>query len=426
MRLFAPVAAWAALCALVACAEPKAAAAGADAAVAETAADAAKAAADSGAETVAAETAGSGDADAATQPDAAADSVADSAAPAEKPLQPLSALDEGKVYKMAPGGQTTCALGGEFAFFVRKGKANKVVVDFQGGGACWNAATCAIGDAICTQTIDMFEAAALGGYAKGIYDAKNPKNPFSDWTYVMVPYCSCDIHWGDADATYGEGKAAFTVHHRGAVNVGAVLKWLYANVAKPERVFVTGCSAGSYGSLLWSAHLMHHYEGTPVVQMGDSGAGIITASFLADSFPQWNAVKQLPNWVPAFDPKVFDLKNTTLGDLYHQLGAANPTQRLSQYNTAYDENQTFYFKAMGGSDEVEWNKQMTASIGKIVANTPNFRHFTMDGEKHCILPFDEFYSYEVGGTKFVDWMTDLALGKDVQNVTCGANCKKKL
>src|ERR1041384_7604860 len=59
--------------------------------------------------------------------------------------------------EIAPGGATTCALGGPYAFWVRPGTVNRLVIDFQGGGACWDALTCGLAagnDAICTQTVD--------------------------------------------------------------------------------------------------------------------------------------------------------------------------------------------------------------------------------------------------------------------------------
>jgi hypothetical protein len=40
-----------------------------------------------------------------------------------------------------PGG--VCSDGSPYRFYVSPGDPKKVVLDFQGGGACWDAATCA-------------------------------------------------------------------------------------------------------------------------------------------------------------------------------------------------------------------------------------------------------------------------------------------
>ena len=362
----------------------------------------------------------SNDADAASA-DAISAAVDGLASDATATLPTLAELQVGELLEIFPGGDTTCALGGKFGFFVRKGKSNKLLLDFQGGGACWNALTCQIGNAICTQDISETEAAVAAGYHEGIYDHANPKNPFADWTHVIIPYCTCDIHWGDAVATYGEGKSAVTIHHKGAVNTQAVLDWVYANMAQPERIFVTGCSAGAYGSIVWSAFVAQHYPGVPVAQLGDSGAGIITPSFLADSFPSWNAAKHLPSFVPGLSAAQLDLPKMVLGDVYHHIASHFPQFTFSQYNTAFDENQTFYFQAMGGSDAKAWNQQMLAAIAKIHSDTPNFRSFVAPGELHCIEPFPQFYQVHVGEQTLVDWVAGLANGTSVTDVACSGD-----
>ena len=50
---------------------------------------------------------------------------------------------------ITPGGQTGCGRGAEFRFQFRPGPASGLVIDFQGGGACWDAATCAVSVLCC-------------------------------------------------------------------------------------------------------------------------------------------------------------------------------------------------------------------------------------------------------------------------------------
>ena len=67
--------------------------------------------------------------------------------------------------------------------------------------------------------------------------------------------------------------------HRGGVNAKAAISWLYSQLPNPDIVFVTGCSAGAYGSLVWSAHLAAMYPAsTRIVQMADSGVGVISST----------------------------------------------------------------------------------------------------------------------------------------------------
>ena len=50
-------------------------------------------------------------------------------------------------------------------------------------------------------------------------------------------------------------KGCLKIHHRGAVNAGAATQWVAENFPEAETVLVTGCSAGSYGSVFWASKL---------------------------------------------------------------------------------------------------------------------------------------------------------------------------
>ncbi len=122
-----------------------------------------------------------------------------------------------------PGANTMCARGQPWEFFVRPGKVNKVIVEFQGGGACWDYLSCTPGAHIFVDHMRIPPAMSDESVATGLLDHSDPRNPFRDWTHVYVPYCTGDVHWGDADHEYKFMSTAYTVHHHGADNVKAVL-----------------------------------------------------------------------------------------------------------------------------------------------------------------------------------------------------------
>ena len=315
---------------------------------------------------------------------------------------------------------TVCSRGTTYGFGVWKGSANKVVIDFEGGGACWTHTSCSVAGAIFKEDVDKSFQRAKSGYALGIYDKKNTKNPFKDWHHVFVPYCSGDIHWGDTKTTYKDkdGKNAFSIEHRGAVNSGYVMDWVYKNFPAPEKIFVTGCSAGSYGSIMWAGRMAHKYPKAKIYQFGDSGAGVITKSFIKDSFPQWNALPAAPDWIPALDPKKVDLMSKDLAYIYASVANFYQGQRFSQYNTVLDSTQVTYFQFMGGGTAAQWSEQMVQSVDSIIKAAPTFRAFMPDGKKHCIIPYAELYTYEVNGVKLIDWLTDWVNDKAVSNQRC--------
>ena len=107
-----------------------------------------------------------------------------------------------------------------------------------------------------------------------------------------------------------------------------------------------------------------------------------------------------------------------LGDLYASLINHYPQHKFSQYNTAFDENQVFFFQAMGGGDANEWSQKMHTSIAGIKDQAANFSSFIPSGEQHCILLYDNFYTVNVDGKRLVDWLDDIVNDKPVEDLAC--------
>jgi len=326
-------------------------------------------------------------------------------------------LDDGW-NEIDPGGDTRCARGTDFSFFVRPGTTNKLVVEFIGGGACWNAETCGYAGALFADDMDWMRDLMDEPEYPGIYDHENADNPVNDWYHVLVPYCTGDIHWGDSTTTYGEGADEVTIEHKGAVNAQAVLEWVGENFSAPEDVLMTGCSAGAYGSIMWTPHVVQRYPDARVVQLGDSGAGVITEDFFRDSFPSWNPDTAFPSWIPELDPAQVDYYGLGLPDLYARIGAYYPQISLAQFNTVLDWNQSLYFEAMGGGDEYDWSDAMRESVALTESMTPNFRHFMADGDQHCVIPDPSFFTMSADGVMLVDWLDQRIAGEAVDSVLC--------
>jgi hypothetical protein len=323
--------------------------------------------------------------------------------------------------EVSPGGDTTCSRGQDWGFFFRPGTVNKLVIEFQGGGACWNYPTCSFADAIFKDNIDDVRDAVAQGARQGIYDHTNADNPFAGWNHLFVPYCTGDIHWGRSVVEYStdDGRESFELNHQGAVNAEVALRWVKDNVPLPESIFLGGCSAGAYGSIGWAPYVMRDFPNSKVVQVGDCGAGIITDNFLQDSFPVWNALQTLPHWIDELDPARRDFSTMELKDLYSEVGNFYGDQTVGQYNTVFDENQVFYYNTMGGQGGAEtWSLKMRDQIHRIEQETDNFRYFIAPGEQHCIFPRDRFYEVESGGVRLVDWLRQMVNSDRPDSVAC--------
>lgn len=223
----------------------------------------------------------------------------------------ISSLEHDQFYKICPGklthlngtdvklGQPRCGDGTNFSFLVArppKNKCNgpqKVLIELSGGGACWDALTCAmqkmwltfpqewLGSVVgssCTGW-SMMGNTMLCGKTLGDTD-------FSEYTTVLIPYCTQDVHMGDEPGTdYG-------VRHVGAHNLYRTLNWVFDNFPDPSHIFITGCSAGATPFPVVYDIINSHYMsiGREVLINGiaDSPVFITPSYFLENGIQHWN------------------------------------------------------------------------------------------------------------------------------------------
>lgn len=321
---------------------------------------------------------------------------------------------------LRPGGDTVCAQGTEFVFFARHGAADKLLVYLQGGGACWNLDTCD------PQGDPTYKMAAGEGdnpeFRGGIFDLDDPENPLADYTMVMVPYCTGDVHIGDRQSSYEDPDTGrvVTVEHRGWSNAGAVLDWTFANVEAPREVVVAGTSAGSIPSPLYGQIVAARYPEARVTALGDaSGAYRREATSDAPTFETWGtlaALHDVPGYAAAGD------EDMSFSGFYITAAQQRPNLRLRQYDAANDEVQGF-FLSQAGTDRPDVHGLLQAERAVIRQSVPGFRAFTAGGPTHGILTDSRFYTYEVDGRRFRDWFADAIGPGEVEDVDC-ADCAR--
>jgi len=312
--------------------------------------------------------------------------------------------------RIEPGGDTRCAHDTPFAFWVRPGTSNNLLVYYRGGGSCWDAKSCRFGsefyyDTVSTSSIPDFPLL-------GIFDLENPENPFKDYYMVMIPICTGDIHWGNKTAEYATADGLeFTIEHRGFINASAARDWVFANFTAPESIFVAGCSAGGVGSIFHVPHFIHQYPGSRVTQLSDSSAVVLPERPNFEAF--FAAHKNFPNWIPElqqFKPGTFEIS-----DFYIAVAAHYPEYVFSQFNATEDRQQLKLYIDLGGT-MVDFYGEVEKSLTNIHQAAPNFRSFTMKGFGHCMLGKPGFYNLDAGGVRIRDWVANLASTGTVSSV----------
>ena len=323
---------------------------------------------------------------------------------------------------LCKGTPLSCSPGDtKFYFCVKGGTANNLLIFFNGGGACWDSMNCLY---IPTYSKEINTTVEGLNQADGIFDMNHSANPFKDWSFVFIPYCTGDMHWGSNDKAYPDnlnlyGGEPFTIHHRGFDNFLVVLKWMTGNFKKPDNIFVTGSSAGSYGAILGFPYIQKVYPSSKVNMLGDAGSGVISEDFKTESINNWGFQSNLPVWISGFDRPFSEY---TIADMYKMMADYYSDSNLAQYTTAWDSVQTFFYNIMLNIDEpakwfqldsveCDWHHQMIDSFND-AAEATNYRYYIGEGSDHTLLGSDKFYKEESAGVPFVEWVNSMIGNQD--------------
>ena len=176
---------------------------------------------------------------------------------------------------------------------------NRVLLFLAGGGACWDATTCLV-----LQTAANFHTGYgagnfnndVAGLGAGFFDRASTGNPFRDYSYVFVPYCTGDVHAGDNVVSY----SGQTRRHVGYANIGAYLERLVPTFRSAGRVVLAGASAGGFGATLNWERVQRAFGNVRVDMIDDSGT-LMPASIVPPSNPNellrasaWNLAATIP------------------------------------------------------------------------------------------------------------------------------------
>lgn len=267
---------------------------------------------------------------------------------------------------------TVCGNAGEAGFVVNPSPTSKgLLIYFSGGGACFSQSDCT--------------ASLLGGFSdnqgvalasgRALFDRTDAANPFADWDFVFVPYCTGDFHAGDNVPSYG-------VRHRGYSNMVAHLETIVPTFCDADHVVVTGTSAGGYGALLNYAHIHAHYDNIPVDLVSDSGP-FLTPAYMSLSFQDlledsWQFRQHFPSSCQGCDGGGHAL--------YTHLAERWPEDRLSVITNTRDPTIQSRLEPYTPLDDLDaYEEGLDVLADDVLGPLANFRVFYRDAEGHVLL-----------------------------------------
>lgn len=299
--------------------------------------------------------------------------------------------------------------------------SKKVVLYMRGAAACWDGQSCTINEDLLAadhltkeEAMDWLKDAGQWS----IFNRVAEKNPFKDYNFVWIPYCSGDVFAGDNDNGY-KGRA-----HHGYKNVAAYLPRLAATFADATDVVLTGMSAGGYGASYNFPQVQRAFSKVKVTMISDSApifGNTYTPPCLAQKWNDtWGMDKTIPlegTFTIGFD-RVSGAPGNGLYDLMQAMLEKYPENKFALITSRGDLTMR-YFHGIGHSANCGLPYILSAGffedglreIRSVTA--PNFSTYYGPGTSHVYF-YDDAPIYEtvVDGITLVDWIAKVVTTKD--------------
>lgn len=310
---------------------------------------------------------------------------------------------------MAPD-DCMCGDGSPFNLFVREASPTKVLFFFEGGGACFSAESC-------DPTSQTYKRSAgtaddLAERSSGIFDISNPANPFADYSIVYVPYCTGDVHIGNATTDYGDGVV---VQHKGFVNGNAALATMVERFPDAAEIVVAGESAGSVPTPLYAGLTADEYPEARITVLADgSGAYPDVPAINAVIGGAWGTINAVPEW-PVNEGVTAE--TWSFPGLFVKAGTHAPNITFARHDYAFDRTQVF-FAGLAGIPADDLVSLIDQNEAQIEAGGVTLYSYITPGDDHTVLGGNAFYTQTVNGVLLVDWVTALVTGEPIADVHC--------
>jgi len=291
-------------------------------------------------------------------------------------------------------------------------RSSNLLLFMMGGGACYDAQTCQPAPPA------QPKAAHLGGYAASefnqdvmfalgagtLFDRSAAENPFRDWSFVFIPYCTGDFHSGSRTSATSYG-----VWHVGFSNMAAYLNRLAPTFCnRVQRIVLAGSSAGGWGTLFNYAQVEAAFGGRRVDLVDDSGPAMTPQymSLQSTMMAAWGSAQNLP-------PGCTGCASGWQG-LFPYLGSTYPSHHFALVSSYWDQVIGPFF---GLNTPQAMQRGLNDLADNVVVPLANWRVYFIASNQHVWLgpAFISTSSAGVPLTTFIDQeITDSAAWSNVR------------
>ena len=319
--------------------------------------------------------------------------------------------------------------GSEYYIYVKLGDPDKLCIFFSGGGVAWNEYTAArpvTGGKVAAGQPNYYwnnlrPFTQIMNINVGITDIVSEKNPFRDWSFVVITYATGDFHVGNNDYPYkAEDGSDEVLHFHGYVNFlqsMAVAKDLFPS---PKQILIAGNSAGAFAVPALAGEIADNYydKVRNITLFSDSGQ-LLYKNWRKTAKNIWQCKESI--WKP------IHTGNITL-DWYKDLYEKNGERFRYLYSSSvrdyllsayYNDiiNKRYVSDSLVQEEYYRQLKEMVAELKKL---TPHFGIFlnewkipliTMGGTVHTSVREPHFTLFSQNGITMAKWLKDATDGK---------------
>jgi hypothetical protein len=254
---------------------------------------------------------------------------------------------------------------------------SNLLVYLNGGGACWDAFTCLV---VKSATLGPYTSTQFSKDIAGIgatVDRADSLNPFKDWSFVFVPYCTGDVHAGNNVATYLSGGQSVPFHHQGHANFMAYLARVAPTFPAPGKVMIVGDSAGGAGATVSYASARAYWPNATMYLINDS-----LPFYPPSQTPKATMTSELANWgiQPLLDEVCQGTCTSDFSQVYAALHQRFPSDRMAYLGYEQDQTMSAYYETLPQVFQLYLNQLSTNAL-----HPSHFQTYLLDGANHTML-----------------------------------------
>ncbi|MFO0550488.1 MAG: pectin acetylesterase-family hydrolase [Polyangiaceae bacterium] len=307
---------------------------------------------------------------------------------------------------------TQCMTGSTTGIGVNFTSTSKDVVIFlEGGNACFNLVSCSATAHKNGYSGDIFASEQPYNDYADYFDRTKATNPWKDYNYVYVPYCTGDVHAGDA---HDVDVAGIVRQFQGFRNMGEFLKRIVATFPDAEHVVLSGFSAGGFGAAYNYDQVAQAFGPNVDVTLIDDSGPPMASDFVAPCLQKhlydlWG----LGNTLPAGCTDCNNVDGTFTEEFMRYIIDTYPDARLGLISSEDDKTISNFW----GFGEMDCSQIEAAPLpypaGKYKAGLEdlrdrvgagsNFRLYMIPGNEHVWLD-NGLDMVTIDGVKLEDWV----------------------